>query len=69
MAKHKDSTFQVRIDEEELALARLRAEQQGVSLSKIVRAFLRKFVRDPEEAVEGLDLGDERADYTHGRRG
>lgn len=68
MAKHKDSTFQIRIDEDELELARMRAEQQGMSLSKLVRAFLRRFVRDPEEAVEGLELGDERADYTQGRR-
>lgn len=67
MAKHKDATFQIRIDEEELQRARDRATQNGISLSKVVRAFLRRFAHDPEEAVEGLDLGDERADYTHNR--
>lgn len=65
MSEHRDSTFQVRMTAEELALAKQRASQQGVTLSSVVRGFIRRFIADPEVALEDIEPDTGHAEYDH----
>jgi antitoxin component of RelBE/YafQ-DinJ toxin-antitoxin module len=67
MGKHRDKTFQFRIDDETLANDQEIAQQRGLSLSAVFRAFGKLFARDPDTALENLNVEEEqtKADYDH----
>ena len=65
MAKPKDKTFQVRVDEDTLGNAHETADTKGISLGALVRALFKKFANQPDEVLEGLDVEEasERSGY------
>lgn len=65
--KHRDARLQVRVNQDVLDDVEEMVQQRGFSVSALVRAFLWGFRKNPDEALEGLDIESEqtRAEYDH----